>query len=92
MTNNRAVVVAFVLGTIISAFVAGSFLPLGHAQDRAQQVQMFASVEPVSYISGMTGFFDRNTGMMYVYDVNMEKCVFIRQLVKPGEPMRKIQN
>jgi hypothetical protein len=92
MTNNRAVIVAFVLGAIISAFVAGSFLPLSHAQERAPQVQMFASVEPVSYISGMTGFFDRNTGMMYVYDVNMEKCVFIRQLGKLGDPMRKIQN
>ena len=37
MTNNRAVVVAFVLGAIISAFVAGSFLPLGHAQDRGSK-------------------------------------------------------
>jgi hypothetical protein len=92
MKNNRAVVVAFVLGAILSAFVAGSFLPLSHAQDRAPQAQMFSSVEPVSYISGMTGFFDRNTGMMYVYDVNMEKCVFIRQLGKLGEPMRRIQN
>ena len=92
MTKNRAIVIAFVLGVIVSAFVAGSFLPLSHAQDRAPQVQMFASVEPVSYISGMTGFFDRNTGMMYVYDINMEKCVFIRQLGKLGEPMRRIQN
>jgi hypothetical protein len=92
MTNYRAVVIAFVLGAIFSAFVAGSFLPLSHAQERAPQVQMFASVEPVSYMSGMTGFFDRNTGMMYVYDINMDKCVFIRQLVKPGDPMRKIQN
>ncbi len=92
MTNNRAVVIAFVLGAIISAFVAGLFLPLSHAQERAPQTQMFGSVEPVPYISGMTGFFDRNTGMMYVYDVNMDKCVFIRQLVKPGDPMRKVQN
>ena len=92
MTKYRAVVVAFVLGAIFSAFVAGSLLPLSHAQDRAPQVQMFASVEPVAYISGMTGFFDHNTGMMYVYDISMDKCVFIRQLVKPGEPMRRVQN
>jgi hypothetical protein len=92
MTKYRTVVVAFVLGAIFSAFVAGSFLPLSHAQERPQQVPAFASVEPVSYMSGMTGFFDRNTGMMYVYDVNMDKCVFVRQLVKPGESLRKIQN
>jgi hypothetical protein len=92
MSKYRAVVIAFILGAIFSAFVAGSLLPLGHAQDRAPQAQMFASVEPVSYISGMTGFFDRNTGTMYVYDINMDKCVFIRQLVKPGDPMRRIQN
>ncbi|MGA2797672.1 MAG: hypothetical protein ABSE63_08850 [Thermoguttaceae bacterium] len=92
MKNYRAVVIAFVLGAILSAFVAGSFLPLGHAQERVLQMQMFASVEPVPYVSGMTGFFDRNTGMMYVYDINMDKCVFIRQLVKPGDPMRRVQN
>jgi hypothetical protein len=92
MTKYRTVVIAFVLGVIISALVADSFLPLSHAQERAPQAQMFASVEPVSYISGMTGFFDRNTGMMYVYDINMEKCVFIRQLGKLGDPMRRIQN
>jgi hypothetical protein len=92
MKNYQAVVIAFVLGAIFSAFVAGSFLPLSHAQERAQQVQVFASIEPVPYVSGMTGFFDRNTGMMYMYDITMDKCVFIRQLVKPGDPMRKIQN
>jgi hypothetical protein len=92
MKINRALLIAFVLCAIISAFVAGSFLPLSHAQERAAQMQMFPSVEPVTYISGMTGFFDRNTGMMYVYDVNLEKCVFSRQMVKLGEPMKKIQN
>lgn len=92
MTKYRAVVVIFVLGAIFSAFVAGSFLPLSHAQERGMQVQMFGSVEPVTYISGMTGFFDRNNGMMYVYDVNLEKCVFSRQMVKLGDPMKKIQN
>ncbi|MGD0654772.1 MAG: hypothetical protein ABSA16_10545 [Thermoguttaceae bacterium] len=92
MRNNRAVIIAFVLGAIFSAFVAGSFLPLTHAQDKAQQMPVFGQMQAVPYISGLTGFFDRNTGMMYVYDVNMDKCLFIRQLVKPGEPMRKIQN
>ena len=92
MKNYRAVIVAFVLGAIFSAFVAGSFLPLSHAQERVPQAQVFASIEPVPYVSGMTGFFDRNTGMMYMYDINMDKCVFIRQLVKPGEPLRRVQN
>ena len=92
MTNNRSVIIAFVLGAILSAFVAGSFLPLTHAQEKAQQMQLTGQMQAVPYISGLTGFFDRNTGMMYVYDVNMDKCLFIRQLVKPGEPMRKIQN
>jgi hypothetical protein len=40
----------------------------------------------------MTGFFDRGSGAKYVYDTNMDKCVFIRQLGKLGDPMRKVQN
>ena len=92
MQNYRPIATAFILGAIFSALVAGSVLPLGHAQEKAQQAPAFASVEPVTYMSGMTGFFDRNTGLMYVYDVNMDKCLFIRQLVKPGDPMRRIQN
>lgn len=92
MKSNRAVVIAFILLAVVSAFVAGSFLPLSHAQDRAAQSQLFGQLQAIPYISGYTGFFDRNTGTVYVYDTSMEKCIFIRQLVRPGEPMKKILN
>jgi hypothetical protein len=30
--------------------------------------------------------------MLYLYDANLDKCTCIRQLVRLGEPMRKLQN
>jgi hypothetical protein len=95
MTKNRAAVIVCVLTAIFFAFMAGTFLPNSQAQGiRQQTVQApaFPQLEMVTYISGMTGFFDRNTGMIYVYDINLEKIVFVRQLVRPGDPLKKIQN
>jgi hypothetical protein len=90
MTNYRAVVIAFIFVAIICAFVAGSFLPLSNAQEN--QPRTLAQIQVVSYQSGMTGFYDSSTGVMYVYDVNLDKCIFARQIVRLGEPMKKILN
>lgn len=90
MKKNRAVVIAFIFGAILTAFLMGSFLPFSSAQERPPQT--FESLQPVAYASGMTGFFDRNTGMMFVYDASLDKCVFVRQLVRLGEPMKKIRD
>jgi hypothetical protein len=89
MTNYRAIIVAFIFGAILSAFVAGSFLPISHGQDASQ---MSGQIQIVAYASGLTGLFDRNTGMLYVYDANLDKCVMIRQCVQLGEPMRKLRD
>jgi len=90
MANYRSVVIAFVFGAILSAFVAGAFMPTSRAQDNLPQ--MPGQIQVFTYTSSLTGFFDRNTGMLYLYDANLEKCTCIRQLVRLGEPMRKLQN
>jgi hypothetical protein len=90
MTNYRLVVIAFVLGVILSAFAASVFMPSSIAQDN--QPQMQPQLEVFTYSTGLTGFYDRNTGLLYLYDTNIEKCTCIRQLVRLGEPMKKLRN
>ncbi len=46
----------------------------------------------VTYASGLTGFFDPDTGRLFVYDSNMENCFIIRELTELGEPMKKLKN
>lgn len=90
MTNFRYLFIAFVFGAILSAFVAGAFLPMSRAQENMPQ--MPGQVQIVAYASGLTGFFDRSTGLLYFYDSNLDKCVSIRQVVQLGEPMKKIRD
>jgi hypothetical protein len=46
----------------------------------------------VSYANGATGFFDPETGRIYLYDMNMERCYAIREFRALGEPMVRIRN
>jgi hypothetical protein len=90
MTSYRTVVVAFVFGVMLSAFVVAAFLPVSRAQEMTPQLP--GQLQIVTYPSSLTGFFDRNTGMLYLYDADLNKCVCIRQLVQLGEPMRKLRD
>jgi hypothetical protein len=49
------------------------------------------SVQVVTYASGLTGFFDANTGKLYLYDSNLEQPVAIRQVGELGKPLKKIK-
>jgi hypothetical protein len=88
MKNYRAIAIAFVLGVILSTLITGIFLPSGIAQENANQAQ--TQMQMVAYPSGLTGFFNSANGMLYIYDGDMNKCVFVRQLVRPGDPLKKI--
>jgi hypothetical protein len=44
------------------------------------------------YPSGATGFFDPDTGKLYLYDMNLEYCNVIREITTLGGPMRRLRN
>ena len=44
-----------------------------------------------TYPSGMTGFFDADEGMVYVYDPALTQCVMARKIVRLGDPMKKLK-
>ncbi len=51
----------------------------------------FDDLDFYSYASGYTGIFERSTGRIYLYDTDLNNCIAIRQLNRPGDPMRKIK-
>lgn len=51
------------------------------------QANTFAGVVPFSTSAGTFGFFDQNSGKLYMYDNNLTKCIFIGQVENLGEPI-----
>jgi len=46
----------------------------------------------LGFATGITGFFDPDTGRLYLYDENLVRCTAIRELTALGEPMVRIRN
>ena len=60
------------------------------AQEEQTPKTNWAHLKIVTYASGLTGFFDPDTGKIYVYASDLENCFIIRQLVELGKPLKKI--
>jgi len=73
------------------SILTGIYASVALAQEKSESKKDWSRLKVVTY-AGLTGFFDPDTGKLYVYDANMENCVVIRQMVKPGESMVKIKN
>ena len=47
----------------------------------------WSKLKPIAFPTGVLGFFDPDSGRIYMYDVNLENCYSVRQLTELGEPM-----
>ena len=88
MKNRRIHLAA--IGFLMVLFLMAGFLAASHATTRSSPDR--SHIQIVSYASGLTGFFDASTGRLYLYDSNAQNCIAIRQLVEPGEPMKRLKN
>ena len=52
------------------------------------QINPWSRLKVVTYPNGGTGFFDTETGIMYIYDAQLRNCYLIRRLNVLGDPMR----
>ena len=77
----------FVCGAISGLVLA---VCLGAAERETPKTD-WSRLKVLSYSSGFTGFFDPDTGRLYLYDVNLEQCQVIREITKLGEPMRRLR-
>lgn len=41
-----------------------------------------------TYPGGTTGFFDPDSGKLYVYDINLANCISVREIATLGEPLK----
>jgi len=75
----------FVCGMVLGLSLA---LCLGAADKAAETPKSdWSHLKIFTYPSGSTGFFDPDSGRLYVYDVNLERCSFVRELKTLGQPM-----
>jgi hypothetical protein len=80
---------------VICALLVGTFLLLcvvSSAKSQQEPKANWSDLKIVTYASGLTGFFDPNSGKLYVYDSNLENCFVVRQLIALGKPMKKLKN
>jgi len=54
------------------------------------QSATFHYVQPFSTPGGLFGFFDQKDGKLYLYDSNLEKCIYTFQLEELGKPLSKM--
>ena len=72
--------------------VAAIGVTIAFAQETQVAKQDWSRLKIVTYQSGLTGFFDPDSGRLYVYDAHIENCIMVRQLVRLGEPLVRITN
>ena len=88
MLNRRNTIL--LVAVALCALAVGTFIGGSRADDKPPK--NFQFVQMVTYPTGMTGFFDTSNGAIYVYDSNWDKCVYMRQLKKLGEPMIEVHD
>ncbi len=83
-----------ILVAVVACLLVGAAALMSTAvpQGKAETERDWSQLQIVTYASGLTGFFDPDTGKLYLYDSKLDKCFIIHQLTKLGEPMEKLKN
>ncbi|MBD3425655.1 MAG: hypothetical protein GF409_00305 [Candidatus Omnitrophica bacterium] len=90
MCERTRLILAFILLFGAATFFCG----LCFAQfDRGEaETPDYTQYEVLVYPSGLTGFFDRASGRIYVYDTRLDDCIMVRHMTSPGRSMRIIKD
>ena len=91
--KRRSVWLSFAACALISAHPARAAAAKSTVAEtpRVQPAVDFSKVQMVTLNDGKSvAFFDNATGMMYVYDPALTKCVAIKKLNTLGEPAQEI--
>ena len=63
---------------------------LGSTMQSKAQDKTFAGVVPFVTSNDRIGFFDQNSGRIYMYDDNIEKCLYVGQLHSLGQSVETV--
>jgi len=86
----RTTAVSVLIGALIVTLALVPFLGTSTAAEPTEPD--WSQLKVVAYRSGMTGFFDPESGKLYIYDANVEQCLIIRELDELGKPMKRVKN
>jgi hypothetical protein len=78
-------ITAFLVITVISLSII-----LGATIQSKAQNKNFAGVLPFITTTNRVGFFNQNNGKIYMYDSNINQCLFIGQLTELGQAIQEI--
>jgi hypothetical protein len=78
------------LGLVVVA-AAVLWLNLSPVHSAPQAMHAEGRFSVFTYPSGMTGFFDADEGVVYVYDPNLTQCVMVRKITRLGDAMKKLK-
>ena len=88
--KKRNVAWSFLGGIVFGLSIA---LCLGAVEKKVEDPRPdWSRLKMVSYFNGATGILDPETGRIYLYDVNLERCYSIREIRALGEPMVRVRN
>ena len=88
MTRYRTFTVAFLAAGLLAVSLATCFRATGDADIPGSR---FDQVQVVVYPTGLTGFFNQQDGMLYIYDAEWNRCITIRRVTALGKPMTKLR-
>jgi len=74
---------------LVIIIIALSFMLGTTSQSKAQQ-KSFIGILPFVTTSNRVGFFDQNTGRIYMYDDNISQCIYIGQMNQLGQPVNVV--
>ncbi len=59
------------------------------AQSKALNIT-FAGIMPFVTNNDRLGFFNQNNGRVYIYDNNINQCLFVGQMTEIGKPIQSV--
>lgn len=86
--SNRAVVWAIVFVAAWLLIPRPSWTGAAEAADKAAAA---ATLQVVTYASGLTGFFDPSSKRLYVYGADMRTPFMVVEVDKLGQPLKLVQ-
>jgi hypothetical protein len=75
---------------LVILITALSFI-LGATMQSKAQDKIFSGVIPFVTTTDRIGFFDQSNGRIYMYDDNINGCLFVGQMTGLGQPIQVIK-
>ena len=67
-------------------------LAVSYQQNSIAQEANYYRTFPYGLGGGQVGFFDQQSGRVYVYDNDLKRCIYITRITELGQPMERLKS